>query len=125
MILWGWMRRPTVLGVKLDQCDRCGSLTHHALVRSSYWFHLFWIPVVLFRLRHDLMCTKCGERTGLAFSQAHRAFKDESLPLPARQRSAWPYIQEELWQQTGKRPNQAEFFDPVIRNPKRGFSTYT
>ena len=121
MILWGWMRRPTILGLKMDQCDGCGAVAHHALVRSSYWFHLFWVPVVLFRLKHELVCTECADATGMSFGQARGAFKAAELPVLGRVRSAWPAIQEELWRSTGHRPTENEVFDPIVRNPRRGF----
>ena len=121
MIFWGWMRRPTLLGSKMDQCPHCGHVGPHFLLRSSYWVHLFWVPIILFRVRHGVACANCGEKVDIRFLQMRRAFRSGALSLPNRVRRDWPAIQAEIWSESGKRPSESEFFDPITANPHRGF----
>ncbi|HEX6797697.1 MAG TPA: zinc-ribbon domain-containing protein [Ktedonobacterales bacterium] len=60
MIIWGTRRRNNVLGQLQYVCPGCHQPTFHGLVRSKYWFTLFFIPVFPFSTSTTARCMKCG-----------------------------------------------------------------
>ena len=79
--IFGWMRRFTVLGVKVDECEKCGQVGQHVVGRMTYWGHLFWIPVVLLGFNHGMACPNCHAWTGIRWRRVRSAMKTGSLPL--------------------------------------------
>ncbi|GAB6126283.1 hypothetical protein JCM14124_19890 [Humidesulfovibrio idahonensis] len=70
-------------------CKNCGHLEHLSYILAKY-FHLFWIPTILWEKEIGLICTKCnGSITGSAISADIRAEVRKSL-LPPRKKA--PYF---------------------------------
>jgi hypothetical protein len=111
----GWHRFASILGFKTDECTNCGFIGPHALVRKTWWFELFFIPVLLFRFQHGMACTQCGAWTGIPFLELRRGLKSGKLPL-ARQRPKFEQLPPDEW---GVRPDPATL-DVVTRNPSPG-----
>lgn len=117
MIIWGWYRRPIVLGLKTDLCGTCGQATQHAILRITTWGHIFWVPFLLTSIRHRLVCTVCATERKLGWRQVREALRSGRLPIPARAGfKAWA---NGVFEETGRIPNEAAF-DPIEPNPKRG-----
>jgi hypothetical protein len=178
LILIGWMRRPTLLGAKFDECSACGVPGPHLVLRTTYWFTFFRIPVLLLWMKHGLLCPECGAIEPLGFLQVRRAFQAGRLPLSRPRRGFHAALLEqhrgpdardlssfglaegasqaeikERWRELAKtahpdnggstsafvdlqaayrrltsadltrekQPSEAEVFDPVVQNPRRGF----
>lgn len=120
MILYGYERHGTVLGVKTEQCTTCHVTGPHQLVRKVWWASLFTIPLVPLWFRHGMACTACGAWTGIRWGTMRKALRDRSLPFPERKRTDVWEIRQAAADERGMIPNEAEVFDPVIVNPKRG-----
>jgi len=118
MVIFGWLRRITTLGEKREEC-RCGSIGPHVVARKTYWGHVFWVPVLLFWFRHGMMCTNCGEWTGLSYREVRQALKTGALPL-ARSRPQFAAVRPQLADDFGRLPTEPGFFDALTVNPKRG-----
>lgn len=121
MVIFGWSRQPTILGSKVDQCASCGVTGTHFLIRKTWWATLFWIPVLFLRFEHGMACEACGTWTGIGFLTMRRAMQTRSLPLPGRIRRGTLEIRDQVAEETGHRPSEAELYDTVQVNPKRGF----
>ena len=60
MILYGARRRNKVLGQMQYVCPGCQQPTYHAVVRSRYWFTLFFIPIFPMSKSSTARCMRCG-----------------------------------------------------------------
>jgi hypothetical protein len=106
-----WMKRVVILGVKHDECQACHRDGPHLIVRKATWLTIVWIPVVLLRLSHGLLCPVCGEDTSLGFLQVRQALKTGRLPLD-RQRPRYEAAVRSLlgrtdpgdWRELGLQP---------------------
>jgi hypothetical protein len=116
LILFGWRRLTHILGSKLDECLKCGTIGQHLLVRKSYWFSLFFVPVLLLRLKHGMVCTNCGEWTGVPMLKMIRGTQSGRLPLE-RVRPKFAAVEPDQW---GRKPTAAEVLDPIVHNDKPG-----
>jgi hypothetical protein len=119
VVIFGWLKRVTFLGSKLDQCQNCGVVGDHYLVRNTYWGHVFWVPLLLIGFRHGMACGNCGAWTGISMFAMRKGMRDRVLPL-ARVRPALGEMQQAILDETYRRPTEAELFDRVGVNPKRG-----
>ena len=81
MIIFGWTRRFTVLGMKLDECANCGSVCEHFVGRKTNWGHVFWIPVLFLGFHHGMICSTCGTWTSIPWNSVRMAMKSGRLPL--------------------------------------------
>jgi hypothetical protein len=120
VVIFGLETGLTILGHKREECAKCGAIGTHAVVRKSYWIHLFWAPLLLVWVRHGMIYEACGEWTGLSWRQVRRAMKTGVLPLE-RARPAFAAARPTLADDFGRLPNVAQYFDPFEVNPKRGF----
>jgi hypothetical protein len=119
MVIFGLLNPVTFLGSKLDQCQTCGLVGNHLLVRKTYWGHLFWVPVVLLGFKHGMACANCGAWTGIPMLQMRNGMRNQSLPL-ARVRPDLERMRTQIFDETYRRPTEAELFDRVGVNPRRG-----
>lgn len=115
MVLGGWRRFAIILGTKMDECASCGVVGEHALVRITWWLHVFWVPIILLRFKHAMVCESCGAQTGIPVLQMLRGVRNRSLPL-GRPRPKFEAMPPDA---AGFKPTEAQFFDPVTPNPKR------
>ena len=121
LIIFGLLRRFTVLGIKLDECATCGAVCQHVVGRKTTWGHVFWIPVLFLGFSHHLICSKCGASTQLKWQSVRSGMKTGSLP-PDRPRPNAPALLAAAAAQEGTPPpNPATVFDRLHVNPKRGF----
>lgn len=79
MIVWGTRRRNSVLGQLQYICPGCHQPTFHALVRSKYWFTLFFIPIFPFSKGTTARCLKCGFQEKVNNKQADEMIKQGQL----------------------------------------------
>lgn len=80
--MWiGWMRRPVMLGGKLDECPGCHQAGPHLLLRLTTWFTVWGVPLVLLWVQHCVVCAECGHRTDVGMLDALRAMRSHKLPL--------------------------------------------
>jgi hypothetical protein len=77
----GWMMRGILLGAKVDECPRCDVVGPHLLVRKSYWYTVFSLPLVLLWLKHGLLCPNCEHWTPLSYPATRAALRSERLRL--------------------------------------------
>jgi hypothetical protein len=115
----GWQRFVSILGFKTDECSNCGVIGRHALVRKTWWFDIFFIPIVLLRFQHGMVCTQCGAWTGIPFLELRRGLKSGKLPL-ARPRPKFEQLPPDEW---GARPDPATL-DVVTPNPSPGLMNW-
>jgi len=105
VIIFGLMRRFTILGIKLDACTSCGRECDHVVGRKTRWGHIFWAPVLFLGWEHGMLCSSCGAWTGIPWRQVRAAMKSGELRLD--------------------RPH-GFLHDRFMVNPKRGaFDLYT
>jgi hypothetical protein len=118
VVIWGWLRRPVLLGAKNDLCMTCGRRTTHGIFRVVTWAHVFWFPFLPLWIGHVLLCTDCGrERQKLGWRQVRSGLRSGKLPLgPRPEFRTWAM---NVFDETGRMPQEAEL-DPVEPNPKRG-----
>ena len=121
MVIYGWTRQPTILGSKVDQCTQCGLTGPHYLIRKTWWVTIFFVPLLFLRFQHGMACANCGLWTGIPWRQVRRGMKDRRLPLAGRKRPDALDVRERVADETGHRPSEAELYDTVEVNPKRGF----
>ena len=80
MVIFGWRRFSIILGIKKDECAACGAIGTFALVRTTWWFTLFFVPVVMLRFKHSMICQNCGAGVGIPFLQMWRGLREGRLP---------------------------------------------
>ncbi|MEP7158375.1 MAG: hypothetical protein ABI797_03035 [Chloroflexota bacterium] len=119
MIIFGLLTPVTFLGSKVDQCTHCRQVGSHYLVRKTYWVHIFWVPAVLVGFRHGMVCWECGTWTGIPFLTMRWAMRTGTLPL-TRARPDADALRQQIFDDTYRKPSEAELFDGVAVNPKRG-----
>jgi hypothetical protein len=101
-----------ILGIKIDECLKCGTIGQHYLVRRSYWISIFFCPVILLRLKHGMICSTCAEWTGIPMLQMIRGTTSGRLPLN-RPRPRFATAEPD---QFGMRPTVADVMDPIKLN---------
>jgi len=116
VIIYGWLGRPTVLAQKQDLCATCGVMGPHAIVRSTRWATLFWVPFLPIWVSHKLVCGNCGAQTKLGWRQVRRGLSSGKLPLPHR--PGFDAHAQKTYDETYRRPLETEL-EPIVRNPKR------
>jgi hypothetical protein len=118
--IFGWMRRLTVLGIKLDECPTCGEVGKHIVSRKTHWAHLFWIPVVFLGFTHGMICSSCHTWTGIPWRQVKSAMKTGALPLDRTRPRASAALAAEALESSTPALKPAAVFDRLAVNPKRG-----
>jgi hypothetical protein len=116
-LIFGWMRRFTVLGIKFDECTACGQVCEHVVGRKTNWGHVFWMPVLFLGFEHGMVCSTCGTWTGLPFGEVRDAMKTGRLAID-RQR---PHAIAALAADGVALVDSTAAFDRLLVNPKRGF----
>src|SRR5437016_2009425 len=116
MIVFGWRRWSNILGTKVDEWLRCGTVGQHLLVRKTFWFSLFFFPVLLLRVSHGMICSNCGEWTGIPLLTMLGGNRSGRLPLQ-RPRPNFGQLEPDAW---GRRPQAAHVLDSIVRNDKPG-----
>lgn len=85
MIIWGTRRRNNVLGQLQYVCPGCQQPTFHAVVRTRYWFTLFFIPTFPFSKSTTARCMKCGFQEKVNNKQADEMLqKGQIMAAPQR-----------------------------------------
>ena len=111
MVIFGWLRPFTILGLKVDECANCGQVCNHYVGRRVTWGHVFWVPVLFLGFSHGMMCSICGAWTSLSRATVRNAVKTGSFPSTARDL-------------THPRPSRLPRRNPVSRSVRhRGSST--
>lgn len=119
MIIWGWLRRFTILGVKLDDCASCGQVGRHVVGRKTTWGHLFWLPLLFLGFRHGMLCEACGAWTELSWRKVRTGMKSGSLPLD-RPRPNAPAALVAAGADGWAPPLSPDVLDRFVVNPDRG-----
>ena len=60
MIIWGYRTRNNVMGQVPYVCPQCGRNGFHAVVRTSRYFTLFFIPIFPIGKSTTARCNLCG-----------------------------------------------------------------
>jgi hypothetical protein len=118
MIIFGFRTLASILGFKTDECGNCGAIGKHLLVRKSYWFSLFFVPLILLSVEHGMSCGTCGQWTGVPMMTMLRGLRTGLLPLD-RVRPKFAATEPDQW---GMRPQVADVMDPIEKNPRPGFA---
>ncbi len=79
MIIWGTRLRNNVLGQLQYVCPGCHQPTYHAVVRSKYWFTLFFIPLFPVSKSTTARCMKCGLQEKVNNKQADEMIQQGQL----------------------------------------------
>jgi hypothetical protein len=119
VLIYGWLRTFTVLGLKIEECSACGETCQHVIGRKVNWGTVFWIPILFLGFSHGMFCTACQHWTGIPFLKVRDAMKTGSLPLSQLR----PHAQEVLAAsaEEGQPPlNATMVYDRMAVNPKRG-----
>jgi hypothetical protein len=120
LVIFGWMRRFTILGVKLDECANCHNVCEHIVGRKTNWGHVFWMPVLFLGFSHGMACSTCTTWTPLSWQSVRAAMKSGVLPLD-RPRPTGPALLAAAATEEGRPQLQpAAVFDRMLVNPKRG-----
>lgn len=89
------MRRPVrvvwrsgTLGVKIDECPRCGTVGRHRLERQLRWVTVGPVGVLPLGARHGLECATCWAWTPMRRADLRRGTRTGRLALPERPRPA-------------------------------------
>ena len=120
MILYGYGIHPTILGSKVEQCTACHVTGPHLLIRKVWWASFFTIPFMPLRFQHGMACQACGAWSGIPWRTMRAGIRTRRLPLPARHRTGVWDAREAAAAELGRTPTEAELFDTVAVNPKRG-----
>jgi hypothetical protein len=119
VIVYGWRRTFTVLGLEIEECGQCGLTCQHVIGRKVHWGTLFWLPILFLGFAHGMICTSCGHWTGIPFLRVRDAMRTGALPLDQLR----PHAQEVLAAsaEEGQPPlNANHVYDTMAVNPKRG-----
>jgi hypothetical protein len=85
VIIWGTRRRNNVLGQMQYVCPGCHQPTYHGVVRSKYWFTLFFIPIFPFSNSTTSRCMKCGFQEKVENKQADQMLAaGQMIPAPQK-----------------------------------------
>ena len=120
LVIFGWLRRFTILGIKLDECASCGQVCEHVVGRKTNWGHVFWIPVLFLGFSHGMICSTCGVWTPLGWQSVRAAMKLGVLPLDRPRPNAPAMLAAAAAQEGEPPPHPAAVFDRLIVNQKRG-----
>jgi hypothetical protein len=119
LIIVSWMTRFTVLGMKMDQCDRCGRVCQHVVGRKTRWAGVFWLPLIFLGFEHGMICTTCRAWTGIPWRQVRVATKTGALPLARNRPDAMALLTAAAAENEPPLSAQA-VFDRMVINPKKG-----
>lgn len=123
MIIWGWLSRFTILGVKLEECLTCGGVCEHVVGRKTSWAHVFWFPIFPYQVAHLMLCTTCHAETKLSRRDVNRAMQTGLLHLDRPRPNSPAILEAEAARatETGETPpDPALVFEQFLVNPKRG-----
>lgn len=82
MIIYGYRRRNKVMGQVPYVCAQCKRNGYHAVVRTSRFFTLFWIPIIPLGSSTTARCNLCGYQEKVDNKQADALL---AQPQPAAQ----------------------------------------
>ncbi len=77
MIVMGYKTRNNVLGQMQYVCRQCGRNGHHAVVRTTRHFSLFWIPIFPISKTTTARCNLCGYQEKVDNAQAEAALAQQ------------------------------------------------
>lgn len=60
MILFGYKTKSEVIARLIGKCEKCKRITPHSLVKTVYWFNLYFIPIFPFSTKKQTYCHACG-----------------------------------------------------------------
>lgn len=119
LVIFGWMRRFTILGIKVEECAQCGQVCEHVVGRKTNWGHVFWIPVLFLGFEHGMACTTCQAWTGIPWREVRGAMKSGVLRLDRPRPNAPALLAAAA--EAGEPPlHPAVVFDRLLVNPRRG-----
>jgi hypothetical protein len=119
MVIVGWLRTFTFLGIKIEECAQCGQTCEHVVGRKVNWGTLFWIPLLFLGFQHGMICSGCRQWTGIRFLRVREAMRSGALPLELPR----PHAQQLLAAsaEEGQPPlNATAVYDRMAINPRRG-----
>lgn len=120
LIFYGYERHGTVLGLKSEQCLKCGVTGPHQLMRKVWWASIFTIPFMPLWFRHGMACMNCDAWTGLPWRTMRQATRTGILKFPDRRRTGMWDIRQAAADENGMIPTEQDIFDPVTVNPNKG-----
>ena len=120
LVIFGWLRQFTVLGVKLDECPTCGQVCEHVVGRKTNWGHVFWIPVLFLGFSHGMICSNCGAWSPLPWQAVRAAMKSGVLPIDRHRPNTSAALAAEGAQDGTSPIPSLGLFDRLLVNPKRG-----
>lgn len=123
LIIFGWLRRFTVLGIKIDECPQCGRVCEHVVGRKTNWGHIFWLPLLSLGWEHGMACTVCHAWTGIGWREVRAAMRSGELHLDRPRPAAMALLAAEAEQAALSNeppPHPTVVFDRMLVNPKRG-----
>jgi hypothetical protein len=119
VVIVGWLRTFTVLGMKIEECRNCGATCDHVVGRKVNWGTLFWIPLLFLGFTHGMLCTGCGHWTGIPFLKVREAMRSGQLALPRERPAAQQLLAASV--EEGQPPlNATAVYDTMLVNPRRG-----
>jgi hypothetical protein len=107
---------PIVLAFKVDECERCGFVGTHALLRKTHWFTLFWVPVLPIWVSHGLACPICGLYSKVGYREVRQALQTNNLSLNRPR----PTLTAQLVEEGATSSYVAQVADNVVPNADRG-----
>lgn len=121
MIIWGYRTRNNVMGQLPYVCRQCGRNGYHAVVRTSRYFTLFFIPIFPIGKSTTARCNLCGfqEKVDNARADALLAQPASQQQMPAAtppqtQAPAYPSTPAQM------QPNQPYPYYPPQQDPVQG-----
>lgn len=60
MIIFGYKTRPKVMAKFQYKCEKCKHKTIHTVIKVTYWFDLYFIPIIPFSSKMIVTCAACG-----------------------------------------------------------------
>jgi len=120
LVIFGWLRRFTILAIKLDECATCGQVCEHVVGRKTNWGHAFWMPVLLLGFSHGMICSTCGAWTPLSWQAVRAGMSSGVLPLSRSRTNAAALLAAAAAQEGAPPLQPAVAFDRLLVNPKRG-----
>jgi hypothetical protein len=117
--IWGFTRRFTVLGIKIDECAACGQVCQHVVGRKTRWFTLFFVPLVFLGWSHGMASSACGAWSGIPFRTMRAAMRSGVLLLD-RPRPNTPGALAAAAGPDQPPLHQGHVVDSLHVNPKRG-----
>jgi hypothetical protein len=129
MIIYGYRRRNKVMGQVPYVCPQCQRNGYHAVVRTSRYFTLFWIPIIPMGSTTTARCNLCGfqekvdnKRADALLAQPQPAGQPQmqapAQPYPPAPQAGYPGGQQMPSQYPGQYPGAQQY--QAMQPPQQG-----